>query len=62
MSAVSSHVDRRAVFFWLSSLASFVLIPVTPSKFQAVGVVLGIVLVVLGFASWLDDRVRTRNR
>ena len=54
-------VDRRAIFFWISALASFALLPVTPEKFIRVGVTLGVVLIVLGCASWLDDRSRTRR-
>lgn len=53
--------DRRAIFFWLSALASFALLPVTPVKFTKVGVILGCFLILLGAASWLDDRVRSRR-
>ena len=54
-------IDRRAIFFWLSAVASFALLPVTPEKFVKVGVILGCYLVVLGAASWLDDRSRSRR-
>jgi hypothetical protein len=54
-------IDRRAIFFWISALASFALLPVTPEKFVRVGVALGVALIVLGCASWLDDRARTRR-
>ena len=53
--------DRRAIFFWISALASFALLPVTPEKFVKVGIILGVYLIVLGVASWLDDRSRTRR-
>ncbi|MEO6125957.1 MAG: hypothetical protein ABIR32_19830 [Ilumatobacteraceae bacterium] len=55
------NFDRRAIFFWLSALASFALIPVTPEKLMAVGVILGCFLLLLGGASWLDDRTRNRR-
>ena len=47
-------LDRRAIFFWLSSLVVFALIPLTPAEFRWVGITLAIALVVLGGASLLD--------
>ena len=55
------NFDRRAIFFWLSAVASFALLPITPEKFVKVGVILGCVLIALGAASWIDDRSRSRR-
>lgn len=51
-------MDRRAVFFLCAALAATALIPLTPSKFTFVGVILAIAYVVLAVLSALDYRSR----
>ena len=51
-------MDRRAVFFLFSALASFVLVPLTPEKFTYVGVVLGVAYLILAALSAADHRSR----
>ena len=56
------NIDHRAVFFWISALASFALVPLTPTEFQWVGETLGVVLILLGCLSLLDFLARRRTR
>lgn len=53
--------DRRAVIFYIFSIVSVVLIIPCPTKFHFVGVTLGVVYFLLGTASWLDSRGRSRS-
>lgn len=53
-------MDRRAVFFLLSSLTSLVLLWPTPPELRWVGTILAIAFAVLALASWADHRSRVR--
>ena len=54
--------DRRAIFFWATSLWSLLFVFITPDDFKWVGITLGVWLAVLGLASWADDVSRRRGR
>jgi hypothetical protein len=52
------HVDKRAVFFLAAAGLCVLILPVTPSAYRTVGIVLVITYLVLAVASWLDYRTR----
>lgn len=58
----SVGVDRRAIIFFLFSLAAAVLLVPCPPKFRYVGVTLTLVYLVLGLLSWADSAARKRSR
>jgi hypothetical protein len=55
-------MDRRSLFFAGAALVSALLIPVTESAQRWVPIVLAIVYVLLGAASWADHRTRRAGR
>ena len=56
------HVDKRAMFFLAAAGLCLVILPVTPSAYRTVGIVLMITYLVLALASWLDYRGRASGR
>ena len=58
----SVGIDRRAVIFFLFSLASAILLVPCPPKFRYVGVILTVVYLALGLLSWADSTARKRSR
>ena len=52
------HVDKRALFFLAAAGLCLLVLPVTPSAYRTLGIVLVITYVVLAVASWLDYRGR----
>jgi hypothetical protein len=52
--------DRRARFFLGAAVVCGALIPLTPSAYQWLPVVLVVVYVLLSLASWLDARERRK--
>jgi predicted Na+-dependent transporter len=54
------RIDRRAVFFFVAAIVCALLVFVTPEEFRWVGNWMAIAFVLLGLASWMDDRSRQR--
>jgi len=52
------QVDKRARFFLAAAGLCLLVLPVTPSAYRTLGIVLVITYVVLAVASWLDYRTR----
>jgi hypothetical protein len=52
-------MDRRAVFFVGAAVVCFLLVPLADG-YAWVAATVGAVYVLLGLASWLDDRSRRR--
>jgi hypothetical protein len=52
--------DRRAVFFFLASLACFALVPVAQDQYREITAAVGATYVLLAVASYLDHRSRHR--
>jgi hypothetical protein len=59
---MARDVDKRAVFFVAAAGLCLLVLPVTPSKYRDVGIVLIVVYLVLALASWLDFRGRASRR
>ena len=50
------HMDKRAMFFLAAAGLCLLILPVTPTAYRTVGIVLVITYLGLALASWLDYR------
>lgn len=57
---MNTWVDRRAIIFFVFSVACFALTPLAPADLNYMGWLLGIIYAALGVLSWIDRIVYWR--